>query len=76
MNVIISSFGILGSEGSGWIRRLFNAGEVLSTPYLNARTIRRLQSLVDDGQADISGLWRVLNLELWLRVFWGEAAAR
>jgi asparagine synthase (glutamine-hydrolysing) len=63
-------------EGSGWIRSLFNAGEVLSTPYLNARTIRRLQSLVDDGQADISGLWRVLNLELWLRVFWGKEAAR
>ena len=63
-------------EGSGWIRSLFSVGEVLSTPYLNARTIRRLQSLVDDGQADISGLWRVLNLELWLRVFWGKEAAR
>jgi asparagine synthase (glutamine-hydrolysing) len=36
-------------EGSGWIGRLFDAGEVLSTPYLNARTIRRLQSLADEG---------------------------
>lgn len=58
-------------EGARWIRQFFNHGEILSAPYLHAKAIRRLQSLPDNGLVNIPGLWRMMNLEMWLRTFWG-----
>ena len=56
-------------EGAGWIRELFNEGEVLSAPYLDAEAIQKLQSLPDNEPASIPGLWRMGNLEVVMRVF-------
>ncbi len=58
-------------EGTGWIRELFSAREALSAPYLSDKAIQKLRSLPDDGLASMSGLWRLVNLEVWMRVFWG-----
>jgi asparagine synthase (glutamine-hydrolysing) len=59
-------------EGIGWVRQLFNQGEVLSEPYLHRQAIRRIRNSPGNGLFNIPGLWRMVNLEVWLRAFWEE----
>jgi asparagine synthase (glutamine-hydrolysing) len=56
-------------EGAGWIRRLFNQAEVLSEPYLHRQATQRLRNWPGNGLVNIPGLWRMVNLEVWLRAF-------
>jgi asparagine synthetase B (glutamine-hydrolysing) len=63
-------------EGAKWIRQLFNHGEVLSEPYLHTKAIQRLRNSPDNGLVNIPGLWRMVNLEVWLQAFWGEGVAK
>jgi asparagine synthase (glutamine-hydrolysing) len=63
-------------EGGQWIGQLFNHREVLSEVYLSTKAIQQLQSLPDNGFVNIPGLWRMVNLEMWLRVFQGTGIAK
>jgi len=56
-------------EGAGWIRRLFNQAEVLSEPYPHRQATQRLRNWPGNGLVNIPGLWRMVNLEVWLRAF-------
>lgn len=56
-------------DGVTQIVQFFNQGELSSASYLDTKLIRCLQNLSDGEIANIPGLWRVINLEMWLRVF-------
>jgi len=60
-------------EGAGWIQSLFNQSQVLSASYLRLPVIQQFQRLPDKGQTNITALWRIVNLEVWLRAFLGQA---
>jgi asparagine synthase (glutamine-hydrolysing) len=55
--------------GNPWLAKLFCSHEILSKPYLNSSTIRQLQNLEPNSFMLWPGMWRIINLELWLRVF-------
>lgn len=55
-------------EGISKIKIFFNGPDFMSATYLNHKTITRLQNLGTKG-IKIPGLWRLINLEIWLRTF-------
>lgn len=59
-------------KGPGGIQSLFNQSQVLSASYLRLPVIQQLQRLPDKGQTNITALWRIVNLEVWLRAFLGQ----
>ena len=61
-------------EGASSIAQLFNHDDILSSPYLGEKVIQQLRSLSAKDVANIPGLWRVVNLEMWQRVFFGSAS--
>ena len=61
-------------EGASSIAQLFNHDDILSLPYLSKIAIQQLRSLSAKDVANIPGLWRVVNLEMWQRVFFGSAS--
>jgi asparagine synthase (glutamine-hydrolysing) len=59
-------------EGVRWITQLFGHDEIQTLPYLHTRVIQQLRSLSANDLINIPGLWRIVNLEMWHRVFFGE----
>ena len=51
-------------EGKEHIRRLIGAGDARCAAYVNVAALRSSERL-----ADVPGIWRLVNLEVWLRVF-------
>lgn len=56
-------------QGAAQIAEFFTNGDLLSAPYLAPQTIQKLQNVSAAGILSIPGLWRLINLEMWLRVF-------
>ncbi len=61
-------------EGASSIAQLFNHDDILSSPYLGEKVIQQLRSLSANDVANIPGLWRIVNLEMWQRVFFGSVS--
>jgi asparagine synthase (glutamine-hydrolysing) len=57
------------AEGSAWIRTLFATGEMRSARYLDPGFASSLRSITPAEATATAGLWRLVNLESWQRVF-------
>jgi asparagine synthase (glutamine-hydrolysing) len=57
------------AEGAGYIKDLFGSGEILSARFLSSEVIGQLRQFDETVVGRIPGLWRIVNLEVWLRNF-------
>lgn len=60
-------------EGVSWLRSLFDGNQALSAPYLKVAQIKQRlpQLLAQEPWVGHSHVWRLVNLEVWLRRFMG-----
>lgn len=61
--------------GSSRIRQILNdqADSPLLAQYVQPEALRSMARLADDQLAETPGLWRIVNLAMWLELFFGKA---
>ncbi|MBI3943239.1 MAG: asparagine synthetase B [Chloroflexi bacterium] len=58
------------------VLEIFNSESFASRPYFNAPAVRQAFTRICAGQAEETlAIWRILNVELWLRVFFDRREA-